>query len=69
MAANSPSRSDVPDADLAAVQQLSDAFRRITAELAKVIIGQKEVIEELLIALFAGGGIASWSACRVSPRR
>lgn len=55
MAANSPSRSDVPDADLAAVQQLSDAFRRITAELAKVIIGQKEVIEELLIALFAGG--------------
>ncbi len=55
MAANSPSVPEVQDADLAAVQQLSDAYRRITTELAKVIIGQKAVIEELLIALFAGG--------------
>ncbi len=37
------------------VEQLLAGRTRIAAELSKVIIGQKEVIEELLIALFAGG--------------
>ncbi len=37
------------------VQQIVSGKVRIQRELAKVIIGQKEVIEELLIALFAGG--------------
>lgn len=37
------------------VELLSSGRRRINEELSKVIIGQKEVIEELLIALFAGG--------------
>jgi MoxR-like ATPase len=41
--------------DLQAVQQLHAACRRITDELAKVIVGQSQVIEELLIALFARG--------------
>jgi len=41
--------------DLQAVERLADAFRRITGELGKVIIGQRQVIEELLIAMFAGG--------------
>src|SRR5882672_6315126 len=41
--------------DLQAVQQLSEAYRRITSELGKVIVGQQEVIEQLLIALFARG--------------
>lgn len=41
--------------DVQAVQQLSDAYRRITMELSKVIVGQQQVIEELMIALFAGG--------------
>jgi MoxR-like ATPase len=41
--------------DLQAVQKLNQACQRITAELAKVIVGQQQVIEELLIALFAGG--------------
>src|SRR5437879_6408944 len=40
VAANSPSDPKVQNADLAAVQQLSEAYRRITAELSKVIIGQ-----------------------------
>ena len=37
------------------VEQLVAGRARIEAELAKVIVGQKEIIEELLIALFAGG--------------
>jgi MoxR-like ATPase len=43
------------DNDVQAVQKLNDAFHRITAELGKVIIGQQQVIEELLIAMFARG--------------
>src|SRR6516165_5639438 len=43
------------DTDLEAVQKLSEAYRRITSELGKVIVGQQNVIEELLIALFARG--------------
>ena len=38
-----------------AVEQLVAGRDRIRAELSKVIIGQQEVVEQLLIALFAGG--------------
>ena len=41
--------------DLAAAERLRDAGNRIRAELHKVIVGQDRVVEELLIALFAGG--------------
>ncbi len=37
------------------VDQLSVGYARIDKELSKVIIGQRQVVEELLIALFAGG--------------
>src|SRR5213592_1496373 len=37
------------------VEQILSSRTQIQSELAKVIIGQKEVIEQLLIALFAGG--------------
>jgi MoxR-like ATPase len=37
------------------VERLTAGRARIEAELAKVIVGQREVIEQLLIALFAGG--------------
>ena len=37
------------------VEQLIAGRSKIATELSKVIIGQKEVIEELLLALFAGG--------------
>jgi len=43
------------DDDVQAVHQLNDAYGRITHELAKVIVGQRQVIEELLIAMFARG--------------
>jgi MoxR-like ATPase len=41
--------------DLQAVHRLNEAYRQITTELAKVVIGQKQVIEELLVAMFARG--------------
>jgi len=41
--------------DLRAVQELGEAYRLITEQLARVIVGQKQVIEELMIALFARG--------------
>lgn len=41
--------------DSQAVETLTRAYQKITGELGKVIVGQKRVIEELLIGLFAGG--------------
>jgi MoxR-like ATPase len=37
------------------VEKLASARSRINAELSKAIVGQKEVIEQILLALFAGG--------------
>src|SRR3954462_6420154 len=37
------------------VEQLINSRDRIRKELAKTIVGQREVIDEILIALFAGG--------------
>ena len=41
--------------DIEAVRQLSEAYRLITEQLGRVIVGQQQVIEELLVALFARG--------------
>ncbi len=41
--------------DIAAVARLKDAFDRLKAEMAKVIVGQHSVLEELLVAIFARG--------------
>ena len=43
------------DDDVQAVEKLKEAYQQITSELSRVIVGQTSVIEELLIALFAGG--------------
>src|SRR5213082_1942560 len=37
------------------VEQIINGRTKLYGELGKVIVGQKEVIEQLLIALFAGG--------------
>jgi MoxR-like ATPase len=39
----------------AAVEQLRTGKARVDTELSKVIVGQREAVEQLLIALFAGG--------------
>ena len=43
------------DRDRDAVNRLADARQRIGAELSKVIVGQREVIDEMLIAMLSGG--------------
>ncbi|MBI4662526.1 MAG: MoxR family ATPase [Verrucomicrobia bacterium] len=41
--------------DKQTVEQIIASRTKIDSELSKVIVGQKEVVEQLLIALFAGG--------------
>jgi MoxR-like ATPase len=41
--------------DLQAVDQLREAHRNIKTEIGKVIVGQTDVVDQLLIALFCGG--------------
>jgi MoxR-like ATPase len=41
--------------DSAALGKLNDARQRIGAQLAQIIVGQEQVIEELLISLFSRG--------------
>ncbi len=44
-----------PPDDLAALQRLRDAYAALTGQLAKRIVGQQQVLEEMLIAILAGG--------------
>jgi len=46
---------DVSSDDLASLEKLKSAYQSIKNELAKVIIGQNEVMEQLLIAIFSQG--------------
>ena len=41
--------------DVLAVERLHEVTQNLQRELGKVVVGQHEVIEQLLIALFAGG--------------
>jgi MoxR-like ATPase len=50
-----PEAAAVTESDHEAVERLNQAYRKITDELSKVIVGQRKVIEELLIGMFAGG--------------
>jgi MoxR-like ATPase len=43
--------------DLQAVEELSRAYRAMTEQLAKVIVGQAEVIEQVLTGMFCQGHI------------
>jgi MoxR-like ATPase len=47
--------ADRYEAERQTVEQLRESRARIDAELSKVIIGQKDVTEQLLLCLFAGG--------------
>ena len=46
---------DVPDSDLVAVDRLVAGRQALLSEVAKVIIGHEEVVDELLIAMFCEG--------------
>jgi len=54
MAAPEDARA-VPESDLDAVRRLNEAHQTVRDELAKVIVGQEQVLEYLLIAIFARG--------------
>jgi len=41
--------------DLKAVERLNEGFRNIKSEIGKIIIGQDQVIEQLLVAILARG--------------
>jgi MoxR-like ATPase len=41
--------------DTASVKELTGAYRKLTEQIGKVIIGQQKVVEQLLMALFSRG--------------
>jgi MoxR-like ATPase len=47
--------SDKEQNDVAAVQRCEKAYNRLRDELSKVIVGQSDVIEQVLVAMFAKG--------------
>ena len=49
------SDSDLSGGDIQKAQQLTSAYQAIRSEMAKAIVGQEEVLEELLMCIFARG--------------
>jgi len=47
--------SKIPSKDVAAVKKCEEAYNKIKDELSKVIVGQDEVIEQVLVSMFARG--------------
>ena len=47
--------SSLPPDDVAAIDELGKTYQAFRAELAKAIVGQEQVIEQLAICLFARG--------------
>ncbi len=47
--------SDAASTDADALQRLQQAHAQLSAEVGKVIVGQQEVLEQMLICLLAGG--------------
>jgi MoxR-like ATPase len=44
-----------PQDDLQAVKALNDSYSRLTSEIGKIIIGQNDIIEQIIIAMLAQG--------------
>ena len=55
MATDESQPLDIETTDLQSVERLGEAYTKIRSELGKIIIGQQQVIEELLVAMLAGG--------------
>ncbi|MFP6886800.1 MAG: AAA family ATPase, partial [Opitutales bacterium] len=49
--------SEISEADLALVQSAREGREKLLTEIRKVIIGQEELLEQVLVALFAGGHV------------
>ncbi len=50
-----PSSSDA--AELAAVERLTNGYKRIRTEMGRVIVGQDEVLDQLLVAILSNGHV------------
>ncbi len=50
-----PNQTTLPSDDVAAIDELGRSYQALKTELAKSIIGQEQVIEQLAICLFARG--------------
>ena len=55
MSENSPATPELSADDVKALDNLKQAYQNIRQELGKVIVGQQEVVEQLMIAIFAQG--------------
>ncbi len=49
------SQPDPPAAEAQAVRDLAAAYQKMTEQIGKVIVGQRQVVEQLLMALFSRG--------------
>ena len=47
--------SDIDASDMGAIKKLQSAYADLKSQLGRVIVGQEEVIEQLLIAMFSKG--------------
>src|ERR1035437_10790398 len=47
--------ADAPQEDLQAVQALNIAYQKLTREVAGVIVGQDDVVEQVLVSIFCRG--------------
>src|SRR5262245_44413948 len=54
-AREAPPPMSADPATAAAVRRLADAYQAMTQQIGKVIVGQHQVIEQLLLALFSRG--------------
>ena len=50
-----PMQAELSGDDAQSLQKLADAYTSVRTELGKVIVGQQEVIEQFMIAIFAQG--------------
>src|SRR5690349_17876128 len=55
MTSSTNATAALPQDDVVAIDELQDIYRRLKAELARIIVGQDLVIEQLAICLFARG--------------
>ena len=55
MSENEPISAQLSDADMQELVEFKGAMANIRRELAKVIIGQDDVVEQLLLAIFSNG--------------
>jgi len=55
MTANMETRTQLDEADLKAAEQLATSYRRLADHLGKVVVGQQEVLKQVMMALFCQG--------------